>query len=150
MYWFQFLLAEPILELVHVVSNFQLLWLQLPNFDCVPITASIWEFSMDQALPGLMLSHCSLTHSFFSHISSSSPFIPLHLSLPVPSGACWGRPLSQNKHTTPDSISPGQHLRTNFLLIDLHPSHLVPSIFHPCSGPSLLVLSILCFTTFPL
>lgn len=53
------------------------------------------------------------------------PCIPLHPSLPVPSeGACWGWQLSQNKHTTPDSISPGQHLRTNFLLIDLHPSHL--------------------------
>lgn len=126
-----FVLTQPVLEVVHIVSNFQLLWLQLPNCNCVPFTAFISECRMNQALPGLAISHCSLIHSFFiSNLSSSLPFILLHLSLPVPSkGACWGRPLSQNKHTTPDSISPGQQLCTNFLLIDLHPS--LSFSFHP-------------------
>lgn len=35
----------------------------------------------------------------------------------------------QTHHTAPDSISPGQHLRTNFLLTDLHPS--LRFSFHP-------------------
>lgn len=116
--------------------------LQLPSFYFF-----IYECIVNQALPGLTLSHCSLSHSFFFFfliVPSSPPFIPLHPSLPVPSeGACSGWPLSQNKHTTPDSISPGQHLRTNFLLMDLHPSPL-PPIFHPCPHPSLLLLLLFC------
>lgn len=46
----------------------------------------------------------SLIDPFFP---SSSPRIPLHPSFPVSGeGACRGWPLSQNKHTTPDSFSP--------------------------------------------
>lgn len=76
---------------------------------------------------------------FIFNLSLVCLLTPLHRSLPAPSEkACRGELLSQNKHITLDSISPGQLLRTNFLLIDLHPSlsflSLLPdfsSIFSP-------------------
>lgn len=73
---------------------------------------------------------CSLPcfHFWTQHESGSSwvtALTPIDSSTslhPVPGeGACGGRPVSQRKHSTTDSIAGGQHLRTNFLLTDLHP-----------------------------
>lgn len=57
------------------------------------------------------------------------------LCIPLSPSAQWRGLLrvaakpEQTHHTAPDSISPGQHLRTNFLLTDLHPS--LRFSFHP-------------------
>lgn len=80
-----------------------------------------------------------LVSLFFPLIAISGlslPFLPhFHFSssfLSSSGGTCSGHPLSQSKHTAPDSINSGQQLCTNFLLIDLHPL-LSFSFHHSCA-----------------
>lgn len=112
------------------VSNFQLLWLPEPNFDRVTFTAFIRVYLSLSFHTG----HWPIVFFIFN-LSLVRLFTPLHRSLPGPSErACWGELLSQNKHITPDSISLGQLLRTDFLLIDLHPSLSFLSLLPPFSS----------------
>lgn len=88
-------------------------------------TTALLENSAIQLARARKLFSLSLSLSFvYSNLSLLSPRLSLSIPLsPCPvKGPAAGRSLSQNKHTTPDSISPGQHLHTYFLLTALHPS----------------------------